>query len=125
MSLKENANVNFAEKMSTEDFNGYVNERIATIKDVLLQKAKEYSSNDDRLKNFHDGSKMIGKSREEVLDGFLLKHLVSYRKILEDLNNDGILPSRELIVEKMGDIINYFIIQEAQLLQRIDRITKS
>ena len=49
-----------------------------------------------------------------VLDGFLLKHLLSYYDVLDDMDK-GKYPTDEYIDEKFGDIINYFILQEAQI----------
>lgn len=110
--------------MNSIKFNNYVDERLKLIKDVLIKKSKEYSTDNDKLENFHLGAQQSGKSREEVLDGYLLKHLVSYRKMLRELGDD-IYPNEDLIREKFGDIIIYFIIQEIQFLDRIDSITKT
>tara|TARA_R110000823_G_scaffold214021_1_gene343820 strand:- start:32947 stop:33141 length:195 start_codon:yes stop_codon:yes gene_type:complete len=63
---------------------------------------------------------MTNVSSFRVLDSFLLKHLISYRDMMDDIDN-GKLPSEELVNEKFGDIINYFIIQEAQFKKLINK----
>ena len=50
--------------------------------------------------------------------GFMLKHIVSINDIIEQ-SKEGKLPSREVIDEKIGDVINYFILLEACLVERI------
>lgn len=95
-----------------------IERRLELIKETLTIKAKEYVRNNDEFHNFNEGAKMTGQSPLRVLDGFLLKHLVSYRDMLDDIE-EGKLPTKEYIEEKLGDIINYFILQEAQLYKTI------
>jgi len=95
-----------------------IEKRIKLIKETLTIKAKEYVRNNDEFHNFNEGAKITGQSPLRVLDGFLLKHLISYRDMLDDID-EGKLPTREHIEEKLGDIINYFILQEAQLYKTI------
>ena len=110
----------FIEKLSSKEFERLLYQRLNAIEDVLAIKAREYSDGEDRLLNFNEGSMITGKCREAVLDGFLLKHYVSYRKMLrEAANNVHIDPA--FIKEKFGDIINYFILQEVQFLHRFER----
>ena len=95
-----------------------IERRLELIKETLTIKAKEYVRNNDEFHNFNEGAKMTGQSPLRVLDGYLLKQLVSYRDMLDDIE-EGKLPTKEYIEEKLGDIINYFILQEAQLYKRI------
>jgi len=95
-----------------------IEKRLELIKETLTIKAKEYVRNNDEFHNFNEGAKITGQSPLRVLDGFLLKHLISYRDMLDDID-EGKLPTREHIEEKLGDIINYFILQEAQLYKTI------
>ena len=106
-------------KLSTEEFGNYVDQRVDSIMNTLVIKGKEYSRNDDRLHNFNQGALITGQTRERVLDGFLMKHLISYRDILNDIDNNVLENNPDYIREKFGDIINYFIIQEMQCLERI------
>lgn len=97
--------------MNEADFELEIDKRLESIKRVLIEKGKEYRRNKDPFHNFNVGAEMTGEKPFRVLDGFLLKHLISYRDILDDLDN-GKFHSKELLEEKFGDIINYFIIQE-------------
>tara|TARA_R110000796_G_scaffold236214_1_gene355480 strand:- start:65665 stop:65985 length:321 start_codon:yes stop_codon:yes gene_type:complete len=106
--------------MNSKQFDQIVDKRLSSVKEILSVKAKEYRRNDDPFHNFEIGAKMTNVSSFRVLDGFLLKHLISYRDMMDDIDN-GKLPSEELVNEKFGDIINYFIIQEAQFKKLINK----
>ncbi len=100
--------------MNAKEFEQIVNERCQKIRDVLTAKAKEYASDKDRLHNFNRGAQITGQTRERVLHGFMMKHFISYLDILDNVDK-GIYPSHSLVDEKIGDIINYFILMEACL----------
>lgn len=105
--------------MNNESFEIVLNKALGRSKYVLGEKAKEYVRNGDRLHNFNRGAEISGESRERVLKGFMLKHLISVFDIIDDLDK-GILPSRELVDEKLGDSINYMLLLEASLNDKID-----
>lgn len=105
-------------KMTNEIFERILNFRLLKIKQILGVKAKEYVRNDDRLHNFNVGASITNSNRQRVLDGFLTKHYISYRDMLDDIDK-GNIPTEELVNEKFGDIINYFILQEACIKQTI------
>ena len=102
--------------MNIKKFNQLVQERLLKIEKVLMDKGEEYSTDDDKLHNFNKGAYMVRKTREEVLFGFLLKHIVSVTDIIEKI--DKKVPSNQVIDEKIGDCINYFILLEACLKER-------
>jgi len=104
--------------MNNEEFNKIVEERISLIKSVLVKKQAEYSSKTDRLHNFKVGSRMTGKTPEQVLQGFRLKHEISINDIVEGVPDN--LPEKDLLQEKIGDSINYLILLEALLIERIN-----
>jgi hypothetical protein len=103
--------------MKQETFDLLVQTRLDLIKETLLVKAKEYSRNDDPLHNFNKSSEITGLTPEECLDGFLLKHYVSYRDMLKD-SKEGKDINLNYIREKFGDILVYFILQEIQFLNK-------
>ena len=107
--LKETAPTKFFEKELAST--------IESIQKTLGQKGKEYSTNVDKFHSFNEGAKILGCIPEKCLDAYMTKHLVSYRDMLNRLQN-GEIPSNELIDEKLGDIINYFILQKIQLKKR-------
>ena len=100
------------------DFDLEVQATLKKIQNLLVTKGKEYRRDGNPYHNFEIGAKITGQTPEKVLHGFLLKHLVSYQDILNDLDK-GILPRAEVIEEKMNDIILYMVIQKAILLERI------
>lgn len=105
--------------MNSKQFDELVNNRISKTIQTLVIKAKEYASDTDRLHNFNKAGNMSNQSREKALKGFLLKHIVSLDDIIENLDK-GIIPSKDVIDEKIGDIINYHILIEACIIDRIN-----
>ena len=101
--------------MKQENFDKLVDQRLASITKTLKIKAREYSRDGNPLHNFDKGTRQTGALQTDVLQGFLLKHLISYDDLLEDFRNE--LPiDPDYIKEKLGDIIVYFILQEIQML---------
>lgn len=105
--------------MTEDKFFKVVNNRLDNIVSTLRSKGKEYSTVDNKLHNFDVGSKILGQSRERVLNGFMLKHYISYLDIIDNIDK-GILPSEELLNEKCTDLINYFILFEASVIDKIN-----
>lgn len=84
------------------------------IKVLLLVKGKEYSRNNNPFHNFDIGSQITGKTEFEVLDGFFLKHYISYRDMLEDISRGKIIDPA-LVDEKFNDMITYLLLQKAMI----------
>ena len=106
--------------MTHDTFNTILHDRLTVIKGVLASKAKEYATEDgDRLQNFKDAAILGNTTPERALKGMLLKHLVSVFMIIDELDK-GKIASRAMIDEKLGDSINYFILLEALLKERLD-----
>lgn len=114
MSKEKRTNVEKAVAFDLE-----VQATLKKIQNLLVVKGKEYRRNGNPYHNFEIGSKMIAQTPERVLHGFLLKHLVSYQDILNDLDKE-ILPRAEVIEEKFSDILVYMVIQKAMMLERIN-----
>lgn len=104
--------------MNSKDFNELVEARCSKIKATLASKGKEYSTDDDKLHNFNKAGIRSGQSREKALMGMKLKHEISIDDIILNLDIHK-YPTIEIIDEKIGDIINYFILLEACLVDRI------
>lgn len=98
--------------MTPIEFNELLDRRLLLIKNVLESKSKEYASTTDKLHNFKRAAQINNTHPARELHGFLTKHLVSYLDILNKVENGEYIPM-EIIDEKLGDIINYFILQEA------------
>jgi len=106
--------------MTVDDFNKIVDRRINEIKMVLVEKAKEYANCDDRLSNFKRIALLRSKSPEEVLMGMAVKHFQSIYDIVDDIES-GVDDSKVVIMhdEKIGDAINYLILLEALIKERL------
>lgn len=104
--------------MSEKEFEEILAERLDKIRNVLGTKAKEYVRNGDRLHNFNVGAQLEGISRERVIHSFMLKHYISYLDMLNDIDK-GIMPTEAYVDEKLGDLINYMIIMEQSIKNKI------
>jgi hypothetical protein len=101
--------------MNHADFEQIVEARVKSIKALLLKtKAKEYSTEQDRLYNFYRSAQISGKHPVACLEGFMLKHLTSIYDVIEAAQK-GQIASVETVNEKVGDAINYLILLEALL----------
>lgn len=105
-------------RMTDQEADEFINERLELVKKSLMIKAKEYCRNNDRMHNFNTASKKTGMSREEVIASYRLKHEVSVDDLRKDMKG-GFMPTEEFVKEKFGDIINYFILEEMSILQQI------
>ena len=85
--LKETAPTKFFEKELAST--------LESIQKTLGQKGKEYSTNVDKFHNFNEEAKLLGCIPEKCLDTYMTKHLVSYRVMLNRLQN-GEIPSNDL-----------------------------
>lgn len=106
--------------MNSKDFEIIKDGCIAEINRVLGNKAREYASKQDRLHNFNKAKDLFRcNTREYALLGMLNKHLVSVVDMIEKYEKDGILPDENIVEEKIGDSINYFILLKACFLEDI------
>jgi hypothetical protein len=109
--------------MEIAHFDEVLEDRLKKIRLSLLIKGKEYRRNNDPLHNFNRGAELSGQSREKVLWGFALKHHVSFLDMLDDIDM-GKFPKIETVDEKIGDLINYLILCEASIKDKIRENTK-
>lgn len=103
-------------------FNSVLIDTINSISSTLAIKAKEYLRNDNPMHNFEQGAKTTNQTREKVLFGFALKHHISINDMRDDLDK-GELPTRDKVIEKFDDAINYLILEKASFLDRIQQET--
>lgn len=82
---------------------------------VLVSKAKEYSFH-SRFDNFYTAATLTRQTPQVVLNGFLLKHLVS----VLDIVNGNLIPTPDLLIEKFGDAYNYCILGLAMTQENED-----
>ncbi len=97
--------------MTTPEFNKIVEGQLDRIKNVLVKKQAEYNLDDDRLSVFKHGAGISEETPEQVLYGFMLKHIIS----ITDMVNSEKAYSEELWLEKMTDVHNYLILLQGLL----------
>lgn len=97
--------------MTRKEFDEIIELRIEKIKSTLISKGKEYATDKDVMHNFKRAGLIAGITPEKALYGFLLKHLTSVADILDRIDQ-GYLPDDEVIDQKIGDVLNYFILLE-------------
>ena len=88
--------------MNHEQFATLADNRLNHCRQVMVEKAKEYSRNGDRLHNFKRAADMDGTTPTRSLWGMWKKHLVSIADMIDDLD-DGKVPSESMVAEKLGE----------------------
>lgn len=102
--------------MVDKKFNSLVKRRVSLIESVLEKKGDEYKSKRDRLHNFKVAARKLDCSPVKALQGMLIKHIVSVDDMIDTMENESDTKfGEEYIEEKIGDIINYYILLEALL----------
>lgn len=105
--------------MHIDDFEKLAKARFNYCLNLMVgQKHKEYSRNGDKLHNFKRAGQILNCSAEKALIGMLIKHLVNLLDIVDDLDN-GILPELNILGEKTTDSIDYHVLLEALITERI------
>jgi len=104
--------------MDQETFNKLVEDRFFICSHTLGQKSAEYSRNGDKLHNFKRAGAMLSCTPEEALLGMMSKHQISIIDIIMDIHH-GILPTDEKLSEKITDNINYLLLLEALIRERM------
>ena len=92
--------------MDSKEFNQMYEYVEKHCRELLLGKAGEYANNQDRLANFKQPTSMMNTNQAKVCLWYAMKHIASIAKIADELDK-GIYPSEELLLEKVGDYINY------------------
>ena len=103
--------------METKEYIIEVERRLEKIKSSLITKGREYHRDNNPFHNFEKGAKRKNINPTRVLDGFLEKHLISYDDMLNDIDNGKVI-NPEVVSEKIGDAINYLIIQEILIKEK-------
>lgn len=105
--------------MNAEEFEKVSKELIDHCWELLFSKSKEYANDNNRLENFKRPTTLFNTNQAKVCLMYDSKHIASMVKMAEDVDK-GIIPSRELLVEKVGDYINYGLLFYANMLEIID-----
>ena len=107
--------------MNSEWFEKVIKEQIKTCEDVLISKAKEYATDDDRLHNFKNAAGMMSCDPKEALAGMMAKHTIS----IYDMCRSGKDYPIELWNEKITDHINYLLLLKAVVEEENSPIGKT
>lgn len=95
--------------MNMEMFQQVLEQQLQRCRDVLGQKASEYSTEADKLHNFKVASDIQGCSVRQAIAGMMVKHTVSvYDMAVSDKTFDVAVWD-----EKITDHINYLILLKA------------
>lgn len=89
--------------MKAEQFEQLLKELDGNSLRTLINKNDKYASDGDRLHNFRSGADIAGGTPAQACWGYLTKHLVALRDMVE--KND--FSDREDFLEKCQDSINY------------------
>lgn len=87
---------------------------------TLVEKDVEYAGHGDAFEAFREAARVEGVIPEEIARRYRLKHDMSLKKLLNDIQDghDEAL-TEEFIKEKCGDIICYTVLIYGMLLERI------
>jgi len=108
--------------MNQKDFDTIVEQRITKIHNILKTKAGEYAHHGDRLRNFKDIALFTDDCPEKALLMQVVKHFNAIKDFINDLNEHAPQRLREYPYwdEKIGDVINFMILLEALVIERLD-----
>jgi hypothetical protein len=111
--------------MNRTEFNKVVEAVFDRTRIVLVKKGDEYSSVTDVFHNFNNSTGIsLHDTNTAVAWEFLVKHLQSIKDIITKIETTALLPekiySEHLIDEKFGDAINYLILIEGMLKEKLE-----
>ena len=90
--------------MTTTDFNVIVRKQLKRIEDLLVVKGAEYNLDEnDRFSDFKQAAALTGQTPEQVLYGYMLKHIMSVTAMVQ---SEGEF-TKERWEEKLTDIQVY------------------
>ena len=98
--------------MNVDTFSEVIEGQMERCRNLLMLKAEEYATGEDRLHNFNVASELQGVTRKKALAGMMAKHTVS---IYDMCKSDESYP--EVIWnEKITDHINYLLLLKAVIM---------
>ena len=105
--------------MKAADFEKISKELMDHCWDIMFSKAKEYASDEDRLANFKQPTTLFHTNPAKIALFYDSKHIASMVKMADDIDK-GILPSKEFLMEKVGDYINYGLLFYGAVMEMVD-----
>lgn len=107
--------------MNRPHFNDFVDAAFKRSRQVLVKKGYEYSTSDEVFHNFNEAT-FLSLHETNVAVGweFMVKHLQSIKDMITSLERGGALNiTDELLNEKFGDAINYLLLIEGMIRERM------
>lgn len=106
--------------MRTSDFNVIVKNQLNRIENLLVVKGGEYNLDEnDRFSDFKQAAALTGQTPEQVLYGYMLKHIMSVTAMVQTAGEF----SKERWEEKITDIQVYLTLLRG-LLEDTPRMLK-
>jgi len=105
--------------MDSKTFDLVLFGRIDKVRKLMASKSQEYARG-DKLSNFKKAGGALGAPPEQALLGMWIKHVVSITDMIQDIDKGKVAPY-ELWEEKLTDIINYMILLDALLVERLSK----
>ena len=108
------------ETLTPERFNEILSVFQAKQTDTLATKAKEYSQDGNRLHNFDIAIKLINlvKPSDDRTYSMLCLNSKQLVSVIDILNEPDKEYSEAFLAEKFGDVMNYFMLMYADLVER-------
>lgn len=99
--------------LTFEEFEEIVSRRAKLTWETLVKKGKEYATADRAMDSFHAQAEFsMHNQPTSVAWELMVKHLYSVRRLIQEYEVEGKIPSQYMIDEKIGDAINYLILIE-------------
>ena len=105
--------------MNHETFEKLSGNTVRECLEMLNTKSKEYSRSGEKLHNFKRAGAILNQIPEKALIGMMIKQFTSILDITTDIEQNR-LPKLELYREKMKDTINYLLLLEGLISERIE-----
>lgn len=106
--------------MTIEDFDKMAEHQLERCKEILGLKRSEYAKGKDKLYNFKRAAEIQRCTPERALWGMYVKHLTSVQDIVESIEQ-GEVPNTVVLIEKITDSINYHLLLEGLILERLKK----
>lgn len=103
--------------MDGPTFEQVVNRQYKMCAATLIDKAREYADDQDRLRNFKIAAGLQGSTPRQALGGMLAKHLVS----IFDLINEVECAPTPVWDEKLTDAMNYLLLLRALTVEELSQ----
>lgn len=105
--------------MKSKEFLKILEESLKRTRATLEEKGALYATEKDRLWNFKQASRTWNHTPEHCLYGMVLKHWVRFTDMVEAIETQGLIPTREQVRETTGDIRLYMHLFEALVEERL------